>query len=185
MTEKAAQARDRARELAARRPSFWKSRSLRLMLVVTLVGLGLWVYALATAPAAPASAGGNQMAAGYAAGLDPGTAPSAARPRLIDESAPATFRFGLSFVVGFFIAWLFRRFIKLTILIAGGIATFLIVLKKTGVLDLDFDAVQSQVDHGVQVAQENASRFKDFILGYLPSGASALTGMFFGARRRT
>jgi uncharacterized membrane protein (Fun14 family) len=88
-------------------------------------------------------------------------------------------------VVGFFLAWALRKFIKMTLLIAGGIATLLIVLKKTGVIDLNFDAVQSQVDQGVHLAQENAGRFKDFILGYLPSGGSALTGMFFGSRRRT
>lgn len=182
MTDQAAHAREQAREQAARGPSFFASRSLRLMLAVTIIGLGLWVYALITRPPqAPAPVGSN--AAGYAAGIAPNAQPPG-KPRLIDESAPATFRFGLSFVVGFFVAWVFRRVIKLTLLVAGGIAVLLIVLKQTGVVDLNFDAVQEQVNHGVEVAQQNASRAKDFILGYLPSGASAATGLFFGARRR-
>lgn len=151
------------------------------MLLVTAIGLGMWIYALATAPAAapPVPAG---SVAGFSA--DGSLASSSNRTRLIDESAPATFRLGFSFVVGFFLAWMLRRFIKMVLLIGGGIATLLIVLKSTGVVNLNFDAVQSEVDQGLKLAQENASRFKGFILGYVPSGVSAAAGMLFGARRR-
>ncbi len=168
------------REQLRRKPDFWRSRSLRFMFLVTVIGLALWVYALATAAPAPppASADVSAMAAGAAA-------PPSNRTRLIDESAPATFRLGFSFVVGFFVAYVFRRFIKMLLLVGGGIATLLIILKATGFLNIDMTSVQSEVDRGIDAAQEHAFRFKDLILGYVPSGVSAGAGVLAGARRRS
>lgn len=175
-------AAERREELRTRRPSVWRSKSLRLMLVVTAIGLGMWVYAMATAPEPVSAAGAG---AGGVAALNAGTATGGATAnRLIDQSAPATFRLGFSFVVGFFLAWMLRKFIRTTLLIAGGIATLLIVLKATGLLNLDFSAIQGDVDRGLEAAQREASRFKEFILGYVPSGVSAAAGMVAGARRR-
>lgn len=170
-------------ELRRRRPSVWRSKSLRLMTLVMLVGLGLWVYAMATAPAGATGGSG-----GTASAMTMTTGGMAIEPprekRLIDESAPATFRLGFSFVVGFFLALVLRKFIRTTLLVAGGIATLIIVLKATGLLSIDLDSVQSEVDRGLELAQREASRAKEFILGYVPSAVSAAAGMVMGARRR-
>ncbi|MCC6321671.1 MAG: hypothetical protein IT438_09595 [Phycisphaerales bacterium] len=161
-----------------------QSIPLRLAILITLIGLGLWAYALATRSPEPV-AGGSPSA--MAAGLAPSAASQAPRQpstRLIDESSPVLFRFGLSFVVGFFLAWVLRKVITTTLLIAGAIATLVLILKKTGVINLDWDAVQRQVGEGVELAKQEAGRVRDVVLGYLPSGFSAMAGLFFGAKRR-
>lgn len=103
---------------------------------------------------------------------------------MIDESSPALFRFGLSFVVGFFLAFIFRKVITITLLNAGAIATAAIVLHKTNIINLDWDAVESQAKHGVDYARNASSNLKEVVLGYAPSSASAVAGLFFGARHR-
>lgn len=169
-------------ELRRRRPSVWRSKSLRLMTLVMLVGLGLWVYAMATAPAGAAPSGGATPAATLTTG---GMAIETPREkRLIDQGAPATFRLGFSFVVGFFVAWMMRKFIRTLLLTAGAVATVLIVLKATGLLGTEIESIQGEVDRGLELAQREASRAKEFILGYVPSGVSAAAGMLMGARRR-
>lgn len=169
-------------QLRRRRPSVWRSKSLRLMTLVMLVGLGLWVYAMATAPAGAAPGSAATPAATLTTG---GMAIETPREkRLIDEGAPATFRLGFSFVVGFFVAWMLRKFIRTLLMTAGAAATVLIVLKATGLLGTEIESIRGEVDRGLELAQREASRAREFILGYVPSGVSAAAGMLMGARRR-
>lgn len=172
---------DRRDELRRSQGSFWKSRTLRVMVLITVIGTAMWAYALATAAPVPATHHDPSLVAGLTSNSASTTA--AAAPRLIDEAAPATFRFGLSFVVGFFLAWIFRRVLKVIILAAGAITVLFLILRHFGVVNLNFDALEGEVTHGVDVAREKATEFKSVILGYLPSGASATAGLVVGAKR--
>jgi len=149
------------------------------MVLIMLAGAAMWAYAHATAPSPTPTTDPATFTS-----LSSGTLgqPTPA-PRTVDELAPATFRFGFAFVVGFFLAWLLRKVIKVALLLAGAIAILLIVLKQTGIIDLDFDTLQGSVEQGVGVAREKAGQFKSFVLGYLPSGASAAAGLFMGMKR--
>lgn len=161
-----------------------KSKTLMLAFLATAIGLAMWVYSMATRPAsdaAPAAAGANSLVTGFAPGESTPPAPTAER-RLVDDASPALFRFGGSFIGGFFLAMLLKKFIKLTALALVAIGGLIFLLKHTGVINLDWGSVESQVQQGGEWAKAHASQFKTIALGYLPSGASAIAGMFVGAR---
>ncbi|MBX3357284.1 MAG: hypothetical protein KF745_02535 [Phycisphaeraceae bacterium] len=161
--------------------SIWRSKVLLAAIGVTAIGAAMWVYAAATAsPAVPESSAASAFSSQLSA-----TAPSDAAPksRLIDDSAPAVFRLGLSFIVGYFFAVVARKFIKITLLVAGLAALGIYGLRKAGVDVFDWSTVEGQVDQGVEWAKEHAGAARSWVMGYMPSAASAVVGMFFGARR--
>ncbi|MFO0827832.1 MAG: FUN14 domain-containing protein [Phycisphaerales bacterium] len=164
--------------------SIFGSRLLWLAIVATLAGLAWWIWEAAQPGSAPTSTTTNapSAASGLVAssGASGGAASTAAAEPI---RAPLPFRAGVSFMGGFFIAWLCRKFLRWALLVGGAIAVLIAVLKGTGVLHLDWAAVESQVNSGLAVAEEQASATKDFLVRHLPSGAAAVVGMFAGARR--
>lgn len=178
------------------RPPAWKSKSLIVAVAVMLLGLGLWGYAAATrpkvAPVVPAAGHGRAVpgvvqglasdpqAAGGGQGTAPTTEPEA---RLIDKASPAVARFGGCFVVAFCVGYAFKKFIKVTAILTGVLLIALFALQKSGVINLDWAWVQSGLESGVAWLKGEAGAMKDFILGYLPSSASALAGLVVGLRK--
>lgn len=167
---------------AARRPLF-RSTSFKLAVVITLIGGAMYAYALATKDPAPAT-DAAALARGFA-----GDAPPPAAPRLIDDGAPATLRLGLSFIVGFLLAWTLKKFVKMIVLISLLVAAAIFGLHKLGVLtvggpdaDTIRDSVQGAVDEGVEMARQSAGKVREFVTGYIPSAAAGAFGMFRGAR---
>ncbi|MCC6426555.1 MAG: hypothetical protein IT435_07015 [Phycisphaerales bacterium] len=165
------------------RPSLWKSKSLRLALGMTLVGLVIWIYSVVTRPpVSEVSAGTHHAASSLTPGAQSGASDKPAT-RVVDEAAPAIFRLGSSFVAGFFLGWLSRKFLKLAILVAGAVALGAYGLHKAGVVSIDPDAVKSTADQGLGAVRSGLESFKDFVFGYVPSAASGIAGMFMGIRR--
>jgi uncharacterized membrane protein (Fun14 family) len=105
-------------------------------------------------------------------------------PRLIDQAGPAAFRLGLSFAVGYFLAWGIRLFFKVTLLFFGALGLALILLTHYKLLGLDWDLVQTKAESSSRYLQGEAEHFKNFVMGYLPSAASGLAGTVFGFRHR-
>jgi uncharacterized membrane protein (Fun14 family) len=163
------------------RRSFFDSTFLKLALLMCVVGGGLWAYAKATAPATPAV----QRSAAVS-GLTGETALSAPRaePRLIDDASPATLRFGLSFVAGYAFAYFARKMIKWAVLVAGVIGVGLYFVQKSGLIQIDLSGAQQQLTAGVEYAQREVNHAKDVLLGYLPSGAAGLGGIWVGAKKK-
>ena len=179
----------------ARNPA-WKSTSLIVAVVITLAGLGMWAYAAATRPAAPppaAPAAHGTMPQGMVNGFSSGDVPQpgasqapttqAPEQRLIDKASPAVARFGGCFVAGFCVAYAFKKFIKVTAILVGVLLIALFALQKSGVIDMDWAWFQSGIERSVAWLQGEAGAMKDFIMGYLPSSASALAGMVVGLRK--
>jgi uncharacterized membrane protein (Fun14 family) len=142
--------------VSIRRDRPWHALSVRLAVAVTILGAAFWGYARTSDSASAAS---------------------------LSEYAPAMMRVGVSFLGGFAIGWTMRRFVKWTILIvvASGIGIF--VLKKTGMIDLPWDRIESDVRDGTTWLQTQAGSAKNVLKGYLPSGAAAVVGVFLGMRR--
>jgi uncharacterized membrane protein (Fun14 family) len=153
------------------------SKLFILALLATALGGGLWIRD-AMRPAPPAPSPAAPLAGSFAAGGGP-AAPSIAEP----SRAPLAFRIGASFMGGCFLGWLLRRFIKLTLLIGGAAVIGLAILKATGMIQFDWDGLGRSVHDGVDAAQQQAGALKDSILAALPSGGSALAGLFIGVRR--
>jgi uncharacterized membrane protein (Fun14 family) len=176
------------------------SRSLRMMLGATVVGAGMWVYAAATRPPEAAStAAATSAGAQVSGGITPRSLTGSATPagesavpdvqevadrakRLIDESSPAMFRFGLSFVAAFFLGWLLRRFITLTLLVTGAVAAGVIALQRTGVIGIEGDDIRREAERSVGWLQGQAGAIRDVVTGYLPTGFAAILGGYKGFR---
>lgn len=149
-----------------------------------LAGIGWWVYAAATAeppkpPAATSPLAGGLVAGGArSAEVEVGSADM--------PPAPILLRLSTSFVGGFFIGWLLRRFLMVTFVVGGALVLGIAVLKGTGVIDLghlDWASVEQQVDAGLGQVKEQTTAAAQVLRGYLPSAASAVVGGFFGFRR--
>lgn len=169
------------------RKSVWQSKSLIVAVIVTFLGVGLWVYAIATKPKiAPASGGAaSGMVSGFSSG-DPLAASTPAAPpdpRLIDKASPAVARFGACFIAGFCVAYAFKKFIKITAIVAGIIFIAFFAMQKAGIIHMEWSWFESGIDRSVAWLKGEAGAMKDFIMGYLPSSASALAGMVIGFRR--
>ena len=173
----------------------YKSKTFMTMSVFTVVGAVMWGYAAVTAPQAPpaaaASSGVNQsLVQGFAAGeqktgANDGAPPAEPEKRLIDN-APRMFTIGLSFVGGFLLAWGMRKFIKWPLLLAGLAVGGVFLLKKYGISDvggIQTEDIEQHVDQGVTWAKEHGNQAVEYVKQYLPSSASGVVGMFFGARK--
>lgn len=171
---------------AAKKP--WQLASVRIALIVTLLGLGLWVYSAISAARKPVSADTTgtdpSLVSGFGAtsSESPSSQPVKDR-KLISAAAPATFRFGLSFLAGFALAWAMKRFIKLSLLIGGLLIAGIYFLRRNGMIELPWDQIEDQVEGGMSWLQGQTDSIKDVVTGYLPSGVATLGGLFVGFRK--
>lgn len=100
------------------------------------------------------------------------------------DYSPALMRFGGSYLGGFFIGWIFRRFVKLAIMLAGGALLIIGVLKGTGWITLDWASLEAWVHQTLASLQTGAEGLKQVLMGYLPSAGSAGAGLFVGFRKK-
>jgi uncharacterized membrane protein (Fun14 family) len=66
-----------------------------------------------------------------------------------DSSSPAVAGIGSSYLAGFFIGWVSRRFLKMAALISGGLLACIAVLEETGWIVLDWTSVEPQIRHAI------------------------------------
>lgn len=175
---------------SSRAATSWKSlassKSLWLAFVLTVAGGGAWAYSALTKPESKPAAqtsGAPAGSVGFAGSTSGATSNEEPEPRLIDRVSPTAMKLGGSFMAGFLLAWGIRRFIKWTILLAMVLGVGIYFLRKAGVFDVNYDELQSHVDQGVDWARTQTGEAKELLKKYVPSGAAAITGMFFGIRR--
>ena len=99
-------------------------------------------------------------------------------------SSPAVAGIGVSYLVGFFMGWVSRRFLRMAALITGGLLAGIAVLEETGWIDLDWATVETQISHAIAATHQGAQGLKHILSGYLPSTGAAAVGMFFGFRKK-
>lgn len=189
---------DEVRPSAVRR--LRQARSIWIALVLSVIGIGVWIYAVMTAPA-PVVASAVDTGGGTRSDLVSGLARSSgatgeaavtaepAKPRLVDRIAPTLVRLGPSFLAGFFLAWAIRRSLKLLLLIGGAAALLFFALQRLDLSDVNLseehvEALEESVKGGIEWAREQAGTWGDIARKAIPSGAAAAVGMFFGAQFR-
>lgn len=101
-----------------------------------------------------------------------------------DMMSPALARGGASFMGGFLIGWAVRRAIKLAVIVAGLLMALLVAIKMTGVIDLDWTAIEANITHSLAWVQGKAEGFKEVLTGYLPSAGAGGAGTYFGFRKK-
>lgn len=187
---------DSAPSIPAKTPtrSPLRSTTFRIMLTAMLVGAVMWIYAAATSPGSesPATTSVNPQSLKvvpqglapitHAADSEPEESPADRARRLIDDSAPALFRFGLSFVAAFFLGWMLKKFIKLTILVAGALAVGVIALQRAGVIGIEGDQIREEAERSFTWMRGQAGALRDLATGYLPTGFAAAFGGYKGFR---
>lgn len=158
----------------------WQAKTVWIALGLMLLGGGLWIKDRAQTNKSPAPSPpvASQFSDSSATG-----APANRRDEM-KSSASATFRFGSSYVGGFFLGWMFRRFLKLTLIVSGAAIVLIELARKWGWFELDWAAVEGHVRHSLAWLQGEAGAFKQFITGYLPSVGAAGVGAFLGFRRK-
>jgi uncharacterized membrane protein (Fun14 family) len=156
---------------------FWRVRSLRIALGMMLVGLLMW----ARTPSGSGPQAGLPRGRSALAESSPAKAASstAAKPK-----SPALFRFGASYIAGFFFGWLCRKSIKFGMIAAGAAAAAITVAKQTGLIELDWAALQAHISHSLAWLHGELGAARHFLTGYLPSAAAGCVGIFMGARHR-
>lgn len=92
--------------------------------------------------------------------------------------------FGGSYLGGFFLGWLFRRFVKTAAMVTGGFILLLGILKSTGWITLDWAGIETAVNQSLASFQAGAEGIKQVLTGYLPSAGSGTAGIFFGFRKK-
>ncbi len=157
---------------------FWAAKSVWLACALIVLGAFLWIKdrgAAKTSTGAPLP-GVSQFS-------DSGGATASGQPEA-KPSSPAVFRFGASYLGGFFLGWMLRRFVKLTLLFCGAAICLVAVGRHFGWFDLDWNWVEAHLRQSLAWVQGEAGSFKIFITGYLPSAGAAAAGTFFGFRSR-
>ena len=146
--------------------SFWRLTSVKIALVLALVGLGFWV-----------SEERHPQVDDFSSSLG--------KPKThLSPSSPASFRLGVSYIGGVVIGWCFRKFIRFTTLLAAAVLGGIALLKTTGLIELDWASVESHVRESLAWMNGQAAALKTFLTGYLPSAGAGGWGLVKGLRHR-
>jgi uncharacterized membrane protein (Fun14 family) len=154
----------------------WQAKTLWVAAGLTLLGLVLWVAVPKSD--APASAGGGQATLAQTSGDAVATGVHSL------QGSPALFRFGLSYIAGFFLGYGLRRFLKVTLIVSVLAVGAILLLQQVGWMQLDWGGIQSHLSDSFAWLRGQAEALKVLILGYVPSAAAAGVGLVFGARWR-
>jgi uncharacterized membrane protein (Fun14 family) len=170
----------------AERPKIptWKKLLLALSGVFVIVGLGLAFVG------SRQDEGGNARVQSTPGSLLTGeSAPSgdASAGTSSDDGvtslSPFFVKGGLSFFVGFCLGYALRSFFKVSAIVVGVIALAIFGLSYAGALDVDWTTIDAGFDRIVASIKEQASGFKTFITGSLPSAGLATLGIVTGFKR--
>ncbi len=174
-----ATAQEKAGEVIGHKPP-WKAKSVWAALALTLLGGGLWVKDAAQQPPPGAAPPPGVSQFSETAPAEPG----ASRKSGLKPTSPAVFRLGASYLAGFFLGWGLRRFLKMTVLVAGGVIALIALLKYLGWFEVDWPSIEQHVRTSLTWLQGEAKGFKEFLTGYLPSATAAAVGAFLGFWRK-
>lgn len=149
---------DAAPASGAPKRGFFSSKLLWLALTITALGVGWTIFLTLDQPDAPHSVPSDAVR-GLADAASPTPAPR--EPTLAERVAPATARFGMSFVLGYAVGWLLRRALKAAAVLALVAVAVLYLLKKFGVL-VDPATVEQSVEAAGEWVRSEGAQFKDF-----------------------
>lgn len=180
--------------------------ALALAAVVSLAGAGLWAYAAATSSGSPEppvhieqGGGGDEAAPGYrpqgftdgqTAGepadepANSGETGTGADGTPLQLYTPALFRLGFAFFVGFAIAFAVRAAIKVVLIVAGAVLLLLIGLQMAGLVTVNWGAMDGMYQSVAAWLADQTNSLTAFLRGYIPSGATAVTGFGIGLLKK-
>lgn len=154
----------------------WQAKTLWIAAGLALLGLVLWVAIPKKGPPPPMPSGQATLA--EASGEAVATQVHSM------QGSPALFRFGISYIAGFFLGYGLRRFVKLTIILSLVAVAAVFLMRKAGWIDLDWGSVETHLSDSFAWLKGQAEAVKVFATGYVPSAVAVGVGLFMGARWR-
>jgi uncharacterized membrane protein (Fun14 family) len=151
-----------------------RSKSVLAALAVVVVGLGFWISDIKTEPPQN-QADQTTTDAPKITPLNSGTHWNWSKP------FPFYVRMGASYVVAYCIGWLFRRVLRLILIVSLLVMAVLAYGKFAG---WDTTHTREQVQHSGEWARQTATAGKDHLKRLLPSATAGAVGMFMGFWRR-
>jgi uncharacterized membrane protein (Fun14 family) len=153
------------------------AKSLWLAAGITMIGLLLWVTTPAHEPPSPAPPEDEGELAQASGDAVASTVHSV-------QGTPSVFRFGMSYIAGFFLGYGLKRFLKVTLLVLAVMGILLFVLHQTGALQLEWARIHAHANESLGWLTGQAEALKSFLAGYIPSTASGGVGVLMGMRWR-
>jgi uncharacterized membrane protein (Fun14 family) len=173
----------------------WKKILLTSFAFLLLVGLALRVYGYFKDDGGKGSVMTDQRNltrpddAGGAGFVETGRAPGSddAEVRETGSGAeswsPVLMKGSMSFLVGFSVGYALRTFFKISAVVLGLVCLAIFGLSYAGLLQVDWATIQAHFDQLAGRIQEQASGFKEFISGSLPSAGLGTAGLVTGFKR--
>jgi hypothetical protein len=153
----------------------WRSKSVLAALAVVMVGLGFWISDIKTEPS-QSKADQTTTDASKITPLGSGAHWNWSKP------FPFYVRMGASYAAAYCIGWLFRRLLRL-ILVVSMLAIALLAYGRFA--GWDMTRTQEKVTHSSEWARHTATAEKDHFKHLLPSATAGAAGMFMGFWRRS
>jgi uncharacterized membrane protein (Fun14 family) len=152
----------------------WQAKTVWVAAGLALLGLVLWVAIPKKGPPPPMPSGQSTFAeaSGEAVASQVHTM----------QGSPALFRFGISYIAGFFLGYGLRRFVKLTIILSLVAVAAVFLMRKAGWIDLDWGTVEAHLSDSFAWVKGQAEAVKVFVTGYVPSAIAVGVGLLMGAR---
>jgi len=151
----------------------WRSKSVLAAVAAVAVGFGLWVSDIKPKPPQ------NEIKQ---------TTTGAPKITPLDDHwnwrkpFPFYVRMGASYAAAYCIGWLFRRVLRLIVVVSVLAIALLAYGKLVG---WDMTNTQEKVKHGGEWVRTAANTEKDHLKHLLPSATGGAVGMFMGFRRRS
>jgi FUN14 family len=158
----------------------WRSKTVLAALAVFVVGLWFWYSDIRDSPPPNGSGNAATNTTGPAPAGTAGASPADA-PSKWSKPFPWYARLSLSYVGGYCIGWLFRKLIRLVMVVFALAIALLAYGKFTG---FDFKRTEERVKRGGQWAQHEVTAAEDYFKHLLPSAAAGGVGTFVGFLRR-
>ena len=102
----------------------------------------------------------------------------------LQEWSGPIMQLGFSFVAGFSLGYALAFFLKLTLVIVGGLLLVLFGLQYVSLVEVNWPGIQAYYDTFVAWMQPRAGSFREFVISNVPAMSMAALGLLLGLRKK-
>ena len=102
----------------------------------------------------------------------------------LQEWSGPLMQLGFSFVAGFSLGYALAFFLKLTLVIVGGLLLALFGLQYVSLVEVNWPGIQAYYEAFVAWMQPRAGSFREFVISNIPAAGMAGLGLLLGLRKK-